>query len=329
MNGMNIRGRIARSIACCAAAIWILCLPNPSGAQVSCPRLLDGPPRGVMCLHCMHPAAGGRADPFVEILLSSCLKNVAIAFVTDGSFDYDENIILDAIERLGSGGRTLYLHLYVYNGAAQRRWRTRFFRSFAVMDPAAFRVRIRGDRRLRRKFTAELVKLRPILEAARSAGARVSLAPAIEDNLDNSGFSAAIKLIRRGIPRKLLPSLVRSPCGDCAFGNQSGIPAGIRSEVHTLSTEFSTSGGIISTDGEYFVLDHDMGPGVPAGTPTLTSIVPTLQRAGALRNVFLLWVPKFQATNPDFSPVHPDTRDYKTPTPRDKVAIIEFLRRGL
>jgi hypothetical protein len=52
----------------------------------TCTSLLDRAPRGLACLHCLHPAAREQSDILVEILSRSCLKQVAINYLVDGSF---------------------------------------------------------------------------------------------------------------------------------------------------------------------------------------------------------------------------------------------------
>ena len=198
------------------------------------------------------------------------------------------------------------------------------------MDPYDFREKIKIDPLLRQTFTAEVEKLIPILKTAREYRVDVTLAPAVEDNLDNQGFLEAIKLIKAALPSELLPPLIRSACSDCLAGNQYDLPSGVEREKHLSNTNFDEENGIISTDGEYFVFKSDREnqqkyPGMPA----LDDMAAVMQKAGSLHNMFLLWVPKYQDAPPGVVPASPNNRTYRAPSKIESRELTKFLRKGL
>jgi hypothetical protein len=295
---------------------------TPAGAE-ECRSLRDLSPRGFACFHCMHPAAPGKAAPFITILEESCIRRPSLSFVLDGSFGYDESQILEAIDRLSQGGRTFYLHLYLYNGPAQRRWQAGVFNSFAIMEPVRFRYLLQKDRNFQRVFRQRVQKMLPILQYAHNAGAKVSLAPAIEDNLNRASFRTAISLIRAEIPRDLRPRLVRSACSDCYRGNDVAAFPGVATERHLIIPNFTLQHGVISTDGEYFRFADE--PNVE-NYPRLVELLPVLSAAAAKSNLFHLWVWKYQDAPPGFLPRSPDDRVYQAPTDSEARQLRNFFK---
>lgn len=293
-----------------------------------CRRIMESPPRGLTCFYCMHANAPGKADPIVDVLLKSCLSDVALSFVTDGSFGYDETVITSAINKVSEHGQTLWLHLYVYNGPAQRRWKARVFPSFAAMDPVLFRSQIKTSKSLQKKFVKEVRKLYPIIKLAAEKKLHVSLAPGLEDNLDNKAFAKAVELIKQSLPRNLLPKLVRSNCGDCAPGNQSALPKGVSQEVHTARSHVTAKNGIVTNDGDFVRFSHDT-PYSIVSDKTIDALIPVMKKAGPMKSVFHLWIPKFQDSLSDNLPRSPAIRTYRKPNPEEEKILIDFLREGL
>ena len=315
--------RVTRSRICAILFVLKLFCENAS-AQVSCPNLIDRPYRGLSCLHCLHPNAPDGAAPLVEVLASSCLKRVALAFVVDGSFGWNPEEIYSAIDTLSSSGRSLWLHLYVYNGPAQRRWRSGVFSSFAMMDPNLFRGKIVNDATLRAKFAAIVQdRITPLVRYAVAHGAAVSIAPALEDNLDDRGFKEALGLVKANLQGVSISRFIRSPCYRCAGGASSNLPAGVTLEQHTLSPRFIARNGIVHTDGEYFHFSTD--PAWSKTDPILDGLRTLLVNSGLRGNVFLLWIPKYQDAPPGLLPRSPDTRNYRAPTVSERTELIRFL----
>ena len=293
-------------------------------AQDNCTTLIDRPYRGLSCLHCMHPDAPGGAAPFVEVLQASCLKRVALAFVVDGSFGWNADEIYNAIDSLSGSGRSLWLHLYVYNGPAQRRWKSKVFNSFAVMDPNLFRSRIVSDAGLRAQFAAIVdQRIAPIVNYAQQHGVAISLAPALEDNLDDRSFKEALGLIKANLHGVTAMRYIRSPCYRCGGGSSSNLPAGVSLEQHTLSPRFVARNGIIHTDGEYFHFSSDVA--WSSADPSLAGLTTLLSNSGARGNIFLLWMPKYQDAPPGLVPRSPDNRNYRIPTESERAELIKFL----
>jgi hypothetical protein len=262
-----------------------------------------------------------------NVLLKSCLKKVALSFVLDGSFGDNDQIIGDEVARLSGEGREVHLHLYVYNGPAQRRWESDVFKSFAVMDPLLFREKLRSERRFQQTFSNQVSRISPLLQIAKNSNARVTLAPAVEDNLDDETFGIAIALIRDAIPADLMPTLVRSPCSDCAIGNEFTIPAGVAREKHTATNNFVMKGGIVVNDGEFVRFKSDRGSAASGREiPLLNTLTPLLRYTGKTGNKFILWIPKYQDTPADLVPKSPEARTFRKPTRQEERELINFLR---
>jgi len=291
-------------------------------ANADCQKLLRSPPRGLNCLYCMHENAPRAAEPITDLLLSSCISNPGISFVTDGTFGWNEEVIRASIDALKVGKRKPWLHLYLYNGPAQRRWRSGAFTGFAQMEPGYFREAIKSDPNLREQFKAEVNKILPLIRYAKSKRVKVTLAIGLEDNLDNTAFDSAVKLIKSVIPKKELPTLVRSPCSDCAVGNEVSFPQGILQEKHTGRGKVDVKNGIVSTDGDYFRFASDKR----SPHPKLTDWIPMLQRTGVNKSSFLLWIAKYQDTPAGVVPLSPDKRNYLEPTSKESAEIQKFLR---
>src|SRR5262245_38951710 len=127
------------------------CFPAYAGEQ--CGTLLEKSWRGIDCFHCMYPTAQGGSSPVNDLLTGSCLKKVMIAYVMDGSFGYNAEQVVKSIDSLTAGGRELWIHFYVYNGPAQRRWQSGIFKSFAIMDPFVFQRRLLHEKKLQDDYS--------------------------------------------------------------------------------------------------------------------------------------------------------------------------------
>lgn len=270
----------------------------------------------------MHPHAPEGSAPVVQLLQTSCLRRVIITFVVDGSFGWSEDEVRSAVKALRSNGQEVWLHLYVYNGPAQRRWASGLFHSFAIMDPLVFRRRMQTDPTLQREYRS-IVRERvvPLLNFARDQGAKVSVAPGLEDNLDDAGFRQALKLLDSEIPHKLKPRYVRSVCYQCQIGNGRALPNNVLYEEHSDQYFRRVHHGIINTDGRYFRFKEEVN-----SLPLLSDWKPLLQSASQAGNAFILWVGHFQDAPPYERPKSPDQRNYRGPTQSESAQIIEFLR---
>lgn len=282
-------------------SFFLVSLFLSENALAECNELIETTPQGIMCLHCMQPEAKGGVSALTDVLVNSCLKNVAISFLTDGSFGFDESVIRSEVQKLSQNGRRVFLYLNIVNGPGQRRWKLRAFKSFAIMNPLDFRRKIRSDLKLRGEYLSEVRKLIPIIELTVSLGGVVHIAPALEDNLDDKSFREIINLTRRSIPPLLPVTFVRSPCSDCYAGNTTGLPTGVIREQHTTRHDFSLNGGIISNDGHFFTFaDGESSAGANSnGTPTYTikDLDAVRDRAQRQNNSFLIWIGKYQGSD--------------------------------
>ena len=288
---------------------------------------LDLPWRGLSCLHCLHQNSPQGPAPLVNVLKSSCLKRVMMAFIIDGSFGWNADAVREAIQSLSQNGREAWVHFYVYNGPAQRRWNTGLFHSFAIMHPATFLRRIKHDRVFQREYQ-EVVKTRldPLVEYASSLGVRVSVAPGLEDTLDKAGYKKILSLTKKSLTNPESVTWARSLCYRCSTLTERSIPQGILREVHTSNATYSVYHGIVHTDGEYFRFSGDPEiPDAPAA-PLLSDWRKLLSGTGDRGSAFLLWVWKYQDAPPGYIGRSPDSRTFRAPSSAESRELIEFLQ---
>jgi len=248
-----------------------------------------------------------------------------LSFVVDGSFGWRDGEIDNAVEELRNAGHDVWLHLYVYNGPAQRRWRSGVFKSFAVMDPLVFRHGMVHDPHLQDAYR-DVVRSRilPAVQFASGIGAKVSIAPGLEDNLDDAGYRVSLRLLKEILPRSIPVSYVRSSCYQCQRGTGRFRPKGVMLEEHDDRLFPNRWDGIINTDGRYFSFSTESSP-----FPRLAELVePWILRAEKQRNAFLLWIPHFQDAPPGLIPTALDERNFRGPSDAESREIIEFLRSG-
>lgn len=240
-------------------------LPN-----VSCEKLITTAPRGLACLHCTQPEAEEQSHLLVDILEQSCLKNVALNYLVDGTFSNDLQPIYDHIDRLTRAKRRVFLELYILNGPRQRRSGTK-----SVPRPEEFRRRIINDATLRASYSHRVEKLIPLLTYAHDKHAVINIIPMLEDNLTDEAFVELYQLTLAALPVEIPVAIGRNACPNCYPGNESGIPAGVFRESHKLSPTSGLSGGIATNDGKEFESEEQLA---------------TLRDwAAANDNIFILW----------------------------------------
>src|SRR5690606_31044936 len=112
------------------------------------------------------------------ILNRSCLKNVAISYLIDGSFGGNLNYILEDIEQI-EPGRTVFLELFLLNGSSQRRWKDTPVRGvFTRVEPKEFRTNIiKQDRETYSELDLFLNRLIPFLEQLAEKEVRLLIVP--------------------------------------------------------------------------------------------------------------------------------------------------------
>lgn len=305
--------------------VFLLVFGSPfSGkSDVRCNKFVEAPWRGIDCLHCLHPRAPGGPGPIVDVLHATCLKRVMLSFVVDGSFGYQPGLIEEAVQNLTLAGHQVWLQLYLYNGPAQRRWENPIFPSFASIEPSIFQAKLLHDQSFQNEFK-KIAKDRiiPTARFAKSLGARVTVAPGLEDNLSELGFKRAILLLKSVTDRDIVDQYVRSSCFRCQSRNGALPPRGILQEEHDDLLFARRWNGIINTDGRYFRFSSEKGL-----LPTLHQLRESwLMIAKNRKNAFLLWIPHFQDA-PFGTPSRSfEDRNLRGPTEDEKRELIEFLR---
>jgi hypothetical protein len=305
-------------------ALVLISLPlslSSALAQEACDTLVDTTPRGIMCLYCTHKTAPGGSKPITDLLKSTCLKNVAISFVVDGTFGLEYDQITNSITELTLDNRQLSLELYLYNGPAQRRYRHNVFKSWATMNPARFREYIKTDRKTKKAFNKSMEDLYPILNYALEKNVAIYLAPGLEDNLDDFTYRYMLSKMKRKFADFKSITYVRSACIDCAAGNESNLPKGTIREVHGFGKADIVRNGIMATDGFYFRFSAEK-----SSKPTLSELVSAVRNASALNSLFFLWVPHFQDTPPGLIPKPLNQRTFRGPNANETKEIIDFLQ---
>lgn len=298
---------------------------SPLVAGETCSNLLVGPPRGLACLHCMQPEAHSQAQVIVEVLVKSCLQNVAINYLVDGSFSFSEDMLQNHIDMLSSNGRRPFLTFYLTNGPMQRRWKAQIIRAFGTtISPEAFRWRVMNDGPFQLQFQALVRRLLPTIRFANEHGAIVNLIPALEDNLREKEFNKLYELALEVLPSDVSVSFGRSVCPSCYSGNDDAIPTGVFEEKHTSSPYVSVQDGTITNDGAEYVRESS----ATTNKLTLEDLALVQEHAGKLNNTFILWSGKRQGVYNGIYP-NPKDRRYSMPSEEEQDELIRFLRDGL
>ncbi len=297
---------------------------------VSCPELLQAPPRGMSCLHCLQPEAESQAAALVQLLLESCLENIAVNYLVDGSFSYNEALLRSHIEALSSGGRKLTLLIYFANGPTQRKYRNALLDGFGTgVSPAEFRSLIRSDEAVRESFRELVRGVAPVLEYAAGRGAELLLVPMLEDNLDRESFISMAELLRESLPDSLPYRLGRNPCPTCSDGADGSIPEGMFRETHNVRGAGSLRNGVVSNDGEWSALE---AAAQRDGRPELSlgELKKARDRAAAGGNVFILWSASRQGRYATATGGMPrqsaEERNYAFPSDEERRETLIFLR---
>jgi hypothetical protein len=306
-------------------------LAQSSSNGSNCGRLYSTAPRGLACLHCTQPEAQFQAKQIRSVLEASCLRNIAINYLVDGTFSFDHSFLIDEITSLTSGGRQLFISFYLSNGPAQRRYDTTDIHSFGTkISPEEFRRRIQGDVSLQGEYQIIVDRLVPVIRYARQRGASVGLIPMLEDNLNDQAFQSMVELTLAVVPPELTVGIGRNPCPNCYPGNEAGIPGGVFEEFHTdwsglvSATGRPVSGGIITNDGRDYTSPAQPRP---EAETTLNELTTVRDAAGANNNSFILWSAArqgLQHTGGDFP--NPAYRSYSPITNTEQRELVSFLR---
>lgn len=295
----------------------------------TCPVLLSGTPRGLSCLHCTQAEAREQSRLIASMLFYSCLKNIAINYLVDGTFSFNEEVLKEHIDLLTFNQRTPFIFFFLSNGATQRQWNRATVSSFGVrIKPEEFRERILFDPSLQDEYRAIVKRLIPTLSYAIKKGAIVSLIPALEDNLDDTSFQKLLDLTYESLPPGMLLAVGRNPCPNCYRGNTIGAPSGLFIEEHTINPFPSIRNGVVSNDGREYHFDE-------SGFSTerklrLEDLRELRNNSSFLNNVFILWSGKRQGLQ-NYIPgtttyPKPSLRTYAKPSQAEQGAILRFLR---
>ncbi len=301
-----------------------------SNSWDQCPELLNSSPRGLACLHCLQPEAREQAVEVVKMLLDSCLQSIAINYLVDGSFSFDEAFLQQSIAVMSSGGRHLTVLFYLSNGPSQRKYPEALLDGYALdMSAEEFRKSIVSDRSLQDAFRKIVRRLLPTLEYAQAEGAEILLVPMLEDNLDEEAFVTMAQLVRAELPIGLAVRIGRNPCPGCSDGADDTIPPGFFHESHSLKSASRISNGVVSNDGKWTELEerfHSDDGGV-----SIEELREAQALSGNSGNVFLLWSASRQGLY--YSQGGRDRRtaperSYALPSLPERQATLHFLRDG-
>ena len=304
---------------------------DPSLVDASCPVLEETVPRGVSCLQCMEQGAIEQRQVFLDLLRETCLKNIALSVVVDNSFSFDEAFLFQAVDALTSGGRRLFLHVYLLNGPSQRKYDTTpVLGSFTRVEPKRFRELLFSNARVERIVRKLVDRVTPAMVYALNKGAVVNLVPMLEDNLQRRSFNRLSEIILDELPAGLEVALGRNPCPRCYPGNDDYVPTGFFAEHHPElpALRFDVVDGVMSNDG----VDVGFTPGEVGGrVQSLATIAGLRDTATAQNSLFLFWNAEYQGLQSSRSgisgtAVSPTDRPYAVPTQVEKNAIIQLLR---
>lgn len=282
-------------------------------SSITCPNLIDTTPRGIACLHCMHPNSKEQRKVIAQIMKDTCLKNLATNFLVDGTFSFDPYAVVEFIDSLSTEGRQLFLTFYLTNGSTQRRWRTTKVNGFATgIAPEVFRDAIINNDKAQAAYQDIVKSMIPVIRYANTRGVKVQLVPALEDNLDDASFQKIADLTLEALPNELVVSLGRNPCPRCYLGNTGTVPSGYFREVHTANAINVINDGVVTNDGE---------------DARLEELASVRDRAKNKNSQFILWNNKRQGLPNDLR-TYPtvDDRVYAIPDDNEYNEIVDFLR---
>lgn len=290
-----------------------------------CQTLVVETPRGLSCIHCLNSNAEVQREVFLQILLDTCLKNVALSYLVDGSFGSNFAAIEEDVATLVESGRTPFIHIYLLNGPSQRRYRnTPISGLFTRVSPERFRSKLKSDGVTREQIGELVSNLVPTLNNIVARGGIVSLVPMLEDNLDDESFVALTELVLSALPADLNVSLGRNSCKGCYRGNENGLPNGLFEERHSLGSAATLKDGVISNDGKSVAFGNTRGI-------TLTSLAKTQASAAANNSMFLFWHAPYQGLqvsngNVTGHALSPQLRSYAVPTSEESAVLVKFLQ---
>jgi len=296
-----------------------------------CPELLTTAPRGLSCLQCLQPEARQQSVEVIKMLVDSCLKNVAINYLVDGSFSFDESFLQQEIAVLTAGGRHLTILFYLSNGPSQRKYPRALLNGYALdMSAEDFRENIGSDEALQNGFKRIVKRLVPTLQFAQAQGAEILLVPMLEDNLDEDAFLTMARLVQSQLPADLHVRIGRNPCPGCSDGADNIVPQGFFRESHNIANAARITDGVISNDGKWTELEKLVQSG--SGGLTLDELREARDASAVNGNVFLLWSASRQGLYYDQAGARARRaaaeRSYSLPDLTERQSTLLFLREG-
>lgn len=286
---------------------------------------VGGQARGYTMLYLMHPRARDTVEAQVEALIVSGLKQVYLSVLIDGTFSQDFSYLLNVIERLNTGNRTLTLALYITNGSTMRRFSTtEIDAGFNKIDPVKFRDLIRFDTNTQEKFKSLVRTSKASFQLNKSLNANNKNIAIVmlEDNLKKESYVAMRDLAKNELGN--LVTFIRNPCVGCYSGNDSQTD-GDAIEFHNpfLIPNLSSVDGY-TNDGTSYDFPNENN-----GNLTLDDMRNFIQTALTKKlKYFGLWRMQRQGLyGGGFE--HPDRRNYEYPTVEQLVEEVKLLREGL
>jgi hypothetical protein len=261
----------------------------------------------------------------IDTLERARVRNVFLAVLADGTFDFDEDFLMSAAQRLSKDGRHFTLLLYLSSGPTMRRWDTTpITAAFAQFDPDSFRAAIRFDPSTRERYSRIVRRVQGIVSgvAAMKSENKVLIAPSLEDNLDRESYRAIRELIKPVLGNNA--QIIRNICPGCWDGNDTD-SLGDPLEVHTEDLLIRIGpGDAFTLDGLGYRYEFENDPEQlsPTKVKELKSLA--IQRGVSY---FGLWRKQRQGLGNQL--IHPDDRAYVAPTETEIDADVELLRYGL
>jgi hypothetical protein len=300
-------------------------LPTPSPTPDGKLPWVSGQATGFASLAFMHPKARPMALKQIDTLERARVRNVFLAVLADGTFDFDEDFLMSAAQRLSKDGRHFTLLLYLSSGPTMRRWDTTpITAAFAQFDPDSFRAAIRFDPSTRERYSRIVRRVQGIVSgvAAMKSENKVLIAPSLEDNLDRESYRAIRELIKPVLGNNA--QIIRNICPGCWDGNDTD-SLGDPLEVHTEDLLIRIGpGDAFTLDGLGYRYEFENDPEQlsPTKVKELKSLA--IQRGVSY---FGLWRKQRQGLGNQL--IHPDDRAYVAPTETEIDADVELLRYGL
>lgn len=296
--------------------------PTPSDPY--CNELKDLPYRGISTLHCNLDQARPNCEMIDESLLRSCIKNISINYLVNGTFSFNPSHMNHDLKLLSSNGRHLEVTFYLLNGPGQRRYNSTQDSSFEVrISPESFRQRIKNqDPNIKAAYEHNVDRLIQTIDSLLLSNHKVRIVPMLEDNLDVGSFNQLLSWTKQRLPGRNV-MYGRNPCS-CYSGADSSIPPNTYIELHASNGYVSSVNGLVTNDGDGFNFPGDNDP--YSRITSTDSLLQTMYSANHLGNSFILWHHANQGLSSNALPP-PSGRHYKQLGQKHMDFYRDFLRK--